>query len=132
MWKVPRVTSGVGSPEAIAARVRRTEEFNAERERRQRIREEERLQSMIKDVSIATGYLQKSAKDQENMDRVDAFVYAGSPVQITDHDYREWGRAALQNLAGRYLDYGDSVRSLIALQEVRRLDKEYRYLWELL
>lgn len=51
-------------------------------------------------------------------------IYAGNLVNISLNDYKNWGRSAIQDQAGKWIDQGDSIRAQIALQEVARLDKE--------
>jgi hypothetical protein len=49
-------------------------------------------------------------------------VHNGNLVQCTKEEYPEI-RRALQDQAGKWIDGGQGVRAMIALQEVQRLDK---------
>ena len=51
-----------------------------------------------------------------------ANVYKGKPVSCTKEQYPEV-RSALQESAGRWIDAGQDIRAVIALEEVKRLDK---------
>ena len=54
-----------------------------------------------------------------------AGVHQGMPVKCTKEEY-EWEiRNALQDFAGKCIDYNDAVRAQIALQEVKRLDEKF-------
>lgn len=48
-------------------------------------------------------------------------VYNGRLVECTKEEYPEI-RRALQDQAGKWIDDGQGVRAVIALQEVQRLD----------
>ena len=58
------------------------------------------------------------------MDKEEAMqaVYQGKMVQCTKENYPEI-RSTLQDYAGRCVDEGDGLRAMIALEEVKRLDK---------
>lgn len=52
-------------------------------------------------------------------------IYAGQIVKVTKEEYLYSVRSAIQDQAGIWLDQGDAFRSMIALNEVARLDKLY-------
>ena len=52
-------------------------------------------------------------------------VYQGSLVNCTEQEYHSEIRLAIQNQAGKWIDGGDHIRAMIALQEVKRLDEKY-------
>lgn len=52
-------------------------------------------------------------------------VHQGKMVECSAEDYHAGIRTALQDFAGKCIDHGDSVRAMIALQEVKRLDGLY-------
>lgn len=61
----------------------------------------------------------------EGYKAVDA-VYEGKPVCCEDKKvYLREIRPAVQRVAGKWLDEGDSVRAQIALEEIRRLDQKF-------
>lgn len=51
-----------------------------------------------------------------------ANVYNGKPVSCTKEQYPEI-RSSLQESAGRWIDAGQDIRAVIALEEVKRLDE---------
>ena len=51
-----------------------------------------------------------------------ANVYNGKPVSCTKEQYPEI-RAVLHEYAGRWIDAGQDIRSVIALEEIKRLDE---------
>jgi hypothetical protein len=51
-------------------------------------------------------------------------VCTGNLVSCTAEEYKEI-RDALQDQAGRWIDAGDGLRAMIALEEVKRLDNEF-------
>lgn len=53
-----------------------------------------------------------------------ANVYNGKTVSCTKEQYPEI-RTALQEAAGRWIDAGQDIRAVIALEEVKRLDELY-------
>lgn len=61
-------------------------------------------------------------------ERVKASIHTGDPIKCTKEEY-PLIRKALHQLAGEYIDDGDTVRGSIALWEVRRLDE--KHLWKL-
>lgn len=54
----------------------------------------------------------------------------GHSVQITEEEYRAWGRRKIQDRSGRYVDVGDGIRAQICLLEVQRLDTLFHF-WDL-
>ena len=55
-----------------------------------------------------------------------AAVYAGNLVVCTRDEWPSV-RRALQEQAGRWINQKQDVRAIIALEEVRRLDREFDY-----
>jgi len=55
-----------------------------------------------------------------------AAVQQGQPVDCQPDHYFARIRSALQDYAGQMIDGGQNVRAVIALEEVRRLDKLFR------
>lgn len=53
-------------------------------------------------------------------------VYNGESVGCTKEQYPEI-RTALQEAAGRWIDAGQDTRAIIALEEVKRLDKIHKF-----
>jgi hypothetical protein len=51
-------------------------------------------------------------------------VYQGKLVNCSAEEYPEI-RTALQDQAGKWIDNGDGMRAMIALQEVKRLDTKF-------
>jgi len=49
-------------------------------------------------------------------------LYQGIPIKCSSEEYPEI-RTIIQNYAGQCIDRNDYIRSIIALEEVRRLDK---------
>lgn len=49
-------------------------------------------------------------------------IERGSIVECSKEDYEREIRTAIQKQAAKWIDSGDHVRSIIALEEVRRLD----------
>ena len=52
-----------------------------------------------------------------------ADVYEGKPVSCTKEEYSNEIRSALQDAAGRWIGAGQDARAIIALEEVKRLDR---------
>lgn len=52
-------------------------------------------------------------------------IYAGDTVDVSEEDYQKWARSAIQDIAGKFIDTGEGLRGMIALQEVRRLDIKF-------
>jgi len=55
-----------------------------------------------------------------------AAVYQGHMFDCTFEGYKADVRTALQNQAGKWIDDGDNVRAMIALEEVKRLDIKFK------
>jgi hypothetical protein len=51
-------------------------------------------------------------------------VYQGKLVNCSAEEYPEI-RTALQDQAGKWIEGGDGMRAMIALQEVKRLDAKF-------
>lgn len=56
-----------------------------------------------------------------------ALIYMGHFAEVSEADYRAWARSAIQDAAGTWVDQGDSLRAMTALQEVARLDKQFGF-----
>lgn len=54
-------------------------------------------------------------------------VYNGKPVCCTKEEYHTEIRSVLQETAGRWIDAGQDIRAVIALNEVKRLDELYGF-----
>jgi hypothetical protein len=52
-------------------------------------------------------------------------IYSGSLVNCTSEEYHSGIRAAIQDQAGKWIDKGEHLRAVIALNEVKRLDEKY-------
>lgn len=52
-------------------------------------------------------------------------LYDGNLVYCTEEEYRDFLRSQIQDFAGRMVDHGQDIRAMIALQEVKRLDRLY-------
>lgn len=52
-------------------------------------------------------------------------IYQGNQVDCTEEEYHHGLRTAIQEQAGKWIDGNDSLRAMIALEEVKRLDKKY-------
>lgn len=52
-------------------------------------------------------------------------IYGGSLVNCTSEEYHSGLRTFIQDQAGKWIDQGDHMRAMIALQEVKRLDEKY-------
>lgn len=52
-------------------------------------------------------------------------IYRGALVECTESEYYNGIRTAIQDQAGRWIDIGDGLRAMIALQEVKRLDNKF-------
>ena len=63
---------------------------------------------------------------QSILSRVKASVHRGNVIECTKEEY-PLIRKALHQLAGEYIDDGDTVRGSIALWEVRRLDEKHMF-----
>lgn len=129
MWRVPRVLSGVGSPEAVEERIRRTKAYDEERAIRIQVGQlpYDRSDDAIRDVNRATRMLEASLANAEEKAVLAGAIHDGSPVAISEADYREWGRTFIQNLSWTYIDRGEIVRANICICEVMRLDKEFTF-----
>lgn len=54
-----------------------------------------------------------------------AAVYEGKLVECTKEEYESEIRSTLQDCAGRWIDTGQNLRAIIALNEVKRLDEKF-------
>ena len=54
-------------------------------------------------------------------------VYEGKQVQCTSEEYQHGLRSALQEAAGKWIDKGQDIRAILALEEVKRLDKLHNF-----
>lgn len=61
-----------------------------------------------------------------NAEQAVAATYQGNLVKCTPDDYPAI-RTALQDHAGKMIDTGDGLRAMIALEEIRRLDKIHNF-----
>ena len=52
-------------------------------------------------------------------------LYNGNPIKCTEKEYRDFLRSQIQNFAGKMVDEGQDVRAMIALSEVKSLDKKF-------
>lgn len=52
-------------------------------------------------------------------------IYTGKLVNCTKEEYPEI-RTGLQEKAGKMIDFGDGLRGMMMLEEVKRLDKLYQ------
>lgn len=52
-------------------------------------------------------------------------VYQGKLVECSEEEYRLEVRNALQEYAGKCIDTGEGLRAMMALEEVKRLDRRY-------
>lgn len=52
----------------------------------------------------------------------------GTPIKCTEQEYRMGVRNKLHDIAGVWIEQNQGVYASIALQEVRRLDREHNYL----
>ena len=55
-----------------------------------------------------------------------ADVYNGKLVSCTKEQYPEI-RSAIQESAGRWIDAGQDIRAVIALEEIKRLDELHSF-----
>ena len=53
-------------------------------------------------------------------------IYQGNLVECTKDEYDESLRTAIQTQAGKWIDDGNHVRSIIALLEIKRLDEKFQ------
>jgi hypothetical protein len=53
--------------------------------------------------------------------RIEALGYQGTPIECSKEEYSVI-RSELQRAAGQWIDQGQVVRAIIALDEVKRLD----------
>ncbi len=60
-----------------------------------------------------------------NKNEAIAAIYQGSLVDCTRDEYHSEVRNAIQDQAGKWIDGGDGLRAMIALEEVKRLDNLY-------
>jgi len=58
------------------------------------------------------------------VEEVKAAIHIGCPISCTKEEWPAL-RTIIQDLAGKYIDNGDGVRALIALEEVKRLDSKF-------
>lgn len=54
-----------------------------------------------------------------------AAIYQGQSVDCTKEEYNSGLRTAIQDQAGKWIDGNDGLRAMIALEEVKRLDKKF-------
>lgn len=54
-----------------------------------------------------------------------AAIERGNLVDCTSEDYHAGIRTAIQDQAGKWIDQKEILRAMIALEEVKRLDKKY-------
>jgi hypothetical protein len=54
-------------------------------------------------------------------------ISKGNMVFCTKEEYQTEIRTAIQDQAGKWINEGDNVKSIIALQEVKRLDALFEY-----
>jgi hypothetical protein len=52
-------------------------------------------------------------------------IYQGNLVECTREEYHSGLRTAIQEQAGKWIDGNDGLRAMIALDQVKRLDKLY-------
>jgi hypothetical protein len=49
-------------------------------------------------------------------------IYNGNLVKCTKEDYENGLRTDIQNIAGKWIEQGQHIKAMIALNEVKRLD----------
>ena len=54
-----------------------------------------------------------------------AAIYKGARVECTESEYYNGLRTDIQDQAGKWIDGGDGLRAMIALEEIKRLDKKF-------
>ena len=59
------------------------------------------------------------------MDEIKSQLYQGNMIECTKDEYINGVRNAIQDFAGEMVDTGQDIRAIIALEEVKRLDKEH-------
>jgi hypothetical protein len=57
-----------------------------------------------------------------NFEAIDA-IHNGRLVECTKDEYNAGLRTVIQDQAGKWIETGQSLRAIIALEEVKRLDK---------
>jgi hypothetical protein len=61
--------------------------------------------------------------DDEALKMVQRLGDAGVPITCTAHEYQENVRKVLHDMAAKWVDQGQDIRAVLALEEVRRLDR---------
>ena len=59
------------------------------------------------------------------MGEIKSQLYQGKLIQCTKDEYINGVRNTIQEFAGEMVDTGQGIRAVIALEEVKRLDKKY-------
>ena len=54
-------------------------------------------------------------------------LYHGNPIDCTKEEYRDFLRSQIQDFAGEMIDNGQDIRAMIALSEVKSLDKKFGF-----
>ena len=54
-------------------------------------------------------------------------LYNGNPIECTEEEYKDFLRSEIQDFAGKMIDDGQDIRAIIALQEVKILDKKFNF-----
>jgi hypothetical protein len=57
--------------------------------------------------------------------RVERLGYSGTPINCSAEEYHASLRGQIQSAAATWIDQGQNVRAMMALNEVRRLDGVY-------
>jgi hypothetical protein len=63
--------------------------------------------------------------DDEALKLVRALGAAGTPIRCNAYEYQENVRRVLHDMAAKWVDQGQDIRAVLALEEVRRLDGKF-------
>jgi hypothetical protein len=54
--------------------------------------------------------------------RIEGLGYTGKPIECTSEEYHAGLRSQIQDAASNWIEHGQNVRAMMAMNEVRRLD----------
>ncbi len=57
--------------------------------------------------------------------RIEFLGHTGTPIVCSKEEYQAGLRTEIQDAAGKWIDQGQDIRSIMALNEVQRLDKQF-------